>query len=100
QSTANNSATGTGHINLMGNLSVTGGLISETSADSRGEIHFAGTSIQYYDLNNLVTNTIDFIVDAGAIVRTNGKNITGGGNFTLTDGGHLMIDSPDGITLT
>ena len=100
QSTANNATTGLGHINLDGNLSITGGQITETSADSHGEIHFAGTAIQYYDLNNLVTNKIDFIIDPGATVRTNQKNITGSGDFTLEDGGHLMIDSPDGITLT
>jgi hypothetical protein len=100
QSTANNPAIGIGTINLQGNLSVTGGQITETSPDARGQIHFAGTAIQTYDLNNLVNNTIDFIVDDSAIVRTNLKNITSSGDFILSDGGHLMIGSPDGITKT
>ena len=101
QSTANNPFIGIGHINLDGNIYLSGtALITETSPESRGQIHFAGTAIQTYDLNNLVSNTIDFIVDAGATVQTNLNVITSGGDFILMDGGHLMIASPQGITKT
>jgi hypothetical protein len=100
QSTAPNPAIGTGHITLGGNLALTGtGLITETSLLARGEIHFAGTSIQSYSVTGHVTNLVDYIVDAGATVQTGLLTLTSGGNFTLAAGGHLMIGSPDGITL-
>jgi hypothetical protein len=101
QSTANNAAIGKGHINLTGNINLSGtALITETSADSHGEIVFAGNAIQTYDLNNLVTNKIDYIINPGATVRTNLKLLTSDGDFTLMDAGHIMIGSPDGITKT
>lgn len=101
QSTANNANVGKGHINLSGNINLSGtALLTQTSADSHGEIVFTGTAIQTYDLNNLVTNKIDFIIDPGATVRTNLNLLTSDGIFTLKDGGHLMIASPEGITQT
>lgn len=101
QSTAPNPAIGTGHINLRGNLVVSGtGLITETTiTGARGQIHFAGTSIQTYDVANRITNLVDFIVDAGATVQTGLIILTStAGDFILMSGGHLMIGSPDGIT--
>jgi len=101
QSTANNAATGKGHINLTGNIYLSGtALLSQTSADSHGEIVFAGTTVQTYDLNNLVSNKIDFIINPGAIVRTDLKVLTGDGDFTVMAGGHILVGSPDGITKT
>jgi hypothetical protein len=101
QSTANNAAIGKGHINLTGNISLTGSaLLTETSADSHGEIVFVGTAIQTYDLNNLVTNKIDYIINPGATVRTDLKLLTSSGDFTLMAAGHIMIGSPYGITKT
>ncbi|MEO5570174.1 MAG: hypothetical protein ABIT08_05690, partial [Bacteroidia bacterium] len=101
QSTANNPAIGKGHIDIMGNINLSGtALLTETSAESHGEIVFIGTAIQTYNLNNLVTNKIDYIVNSGAIVRTGLNLLTSDGIFTLMAAGHLMIGSPDGITQT
>ncbi|HKR03704.1 MAG TPA: T9SS type A sorting domain-containing protein [Bacteroidia bacterium] len=101
QSTANNANIGKGHINLIGNIYLSGtASLTQTSADSHGEIVFAGTAIQTYDLRNLVTNKIDFIINPGATVRTNLNLLTSDGIFIIMAGGHIMIASPDGITKT
>jgi hypothetical protein len=101
QSTANNANIGKGHINLMGNINLSGtALLTERSADSHGEIVFAGTAIQTYDLNNLVTNKIDYIINPGATVRTGLNLLTSDGFFTIMPAGHIMIGSPEGIAKT
>src|SRR6185436_7294176 len=101
QSTANNANIGKGHINLIGNIYFSGtALLTQTSADSHGEIVFAGTAIQTYDLNNLVTNKIDYIINPGATVRTGLNLLTSDGFFTILPAGHIMIGSPDGIAKT
>src|SRR6185436_12379973 len=74
--------------------------LTQTSADSHGEIVFVGTAIQTYDLNDLVTNKIDFIINPGATVRTGLNLLRSDGFFTLMPAGHIMIGSPDGITKT
>ncbi len=100
QYTANNAGKGYGIVNLEGNLNVSApGLITETQ-NARGQIYFVGTAIQTYNINNQITNMIDFIVNNGAIVRCNNYVLNSDGDFTLMAGGGLMMGSPDGITKT
>src|SRR4030095_14041378 len=84
---------GTGRIYLAGNLTFSGfGLMTETSAISRGQVYFNGTSEQYFFLlSGSVTQKVDFIVDSGAILRLDNQIITGNGNFRVSRGGGLMI---------
>ncbi|HYV90219.1 MAG TPA: T9SS type A sorting domain-containing protein [Chitinophagales bacterium] len=91
---------GTGRVYLAGNLTFSGfGLMTETSAISRGQVYFNGTSEQYFlSSSGSVTQKIDFIVDSGAILRLDDQIITGNGNFRVSPGGGLMIGSANGIT--
>lgn len=99
QSTANNAAIGKGHINLVGNINLSGTAnLTQTSADSHGEICFAGTAVQTYVLNNRVTNKIDYIINSGATVRCGALPLTSSGIFSILSGGHMMMGSPSGIT--
>jgi len=43
---------------------------------------------------------VDYIINSGAIVRTNNNLLTSDGDFTLMSGGGLLIGSADGITQT
>jgi len=102
QSSAMNATKGWGIMNLSGNLNVSSpGIITE-SGNSKGQIFFAGSGgvIQTYSTNNQITNIIDYIINSGAIVRTNNNILTDAGAFTLSSGGGLMIGSANGITLT
>lgn len=99
QCTANNSSKGNGILNLSGNLSLSGtGLMTVTSAQSRGQVYFNGTSVQYFTSASSVTNAVDFTVNSGAILRMDNQVLTGSGNFTLSSGGGLMIGNANGIT--
>jgi hypothetical protein len=101
QCSANNSTKGNGVLNLKGDMILSGtGLVTETSALSRGQVYFIGTTTQYFKSVNSVTRFIDFTVNNGAILRMDDQILTGDGNFTLLSGGGLMLGDKDGITVS
>ncbi len=102
QCDANNSAKGIGQMYLTGNMSLSGsGVVTETSNASSGQVYFNGTSaVQYFTSTSLgcITNSVDFIVNSGAILRMDDQILSGGGNFTLMSNGGLMMGNANGIT--
>lgn len=91
-----------GTLQVAGNFSQTGGLITETSTSSPGgKIIFNGTGLeQTYTSGGMITNTVDITVNNGAYLRMSDGNtiISSGGRFTLSAGGALGITSENGIT--
>ncbi len=102
QCDANNSAKGIGQVYLKGNMTLSGtGLITETSAQSSGQIYFNSTTVTQYftsSSSGCITQQVDFTVNSGAILRMDDQIITGAGNFSLLSGGGLMIGDGNGIT--
>jgi hypothetical protein len=99
-----NSGAGTFTMNVAGNFTHSGGIITETSTDA-GSIVFNGTyngttGMQTYTSGGTVSNTINFTVNSGAYLQmaAAGTTVTGGGTFTLLNGGTLGITSAEGIT--
>ena len=90
---------GVGTFYASGNLSHTGGTITETST-GHGSIVFTGTGTQTFTSGGTIVNTIDFTVNNGAYLQmaAAGTQLTGDGSFTLASGGTLGITSPYGIT--
>ena len=104
QCDANNSTKGIGQVYVKGNIALSSsGLVTETSSASSGQIFFNGTSaVQYFTTTSLntVTNTVDFTVNSGAILRMDNQIIPGGGAFSLLSGGGIMLGDANGITLS
>jgi hypothetical protein len=88
---------GVGTFNLSGDVSITGGTLTETSTGS-GAVRFAKSGIQVFTGGGTVQNTINWTVNSGAVLQTGTQILTGGGSFTLSSGGGLVIGSPDGVT--
>ncbi len=101
QCTANNSSKGTGTLNLSGDLTLSGtGLLTESSAQSRGQVNFTGAAIQYLTSVSNITNAVDFTIISGSILSTGTNFLTGTGDFTLSSGAGLMMGDANGITTT
>ncbi len=89
-----------GIINLLGDISVNGmGSITETSRNKGGEINFTGSKkIQFFVVNNNITNRIDYNVKQGTTLRMDNYVLKGNGDFNLNEGAGIMIGSPEGIS--
>ena len=102
QCSSNNSLKGNGIVNLSGNIIVSAnGRLTETSGNSRGQIHFTKNGIQ--DITSLGTmdNSLDYYVENGATLRIDPNEVLyGEGNFTVESGGGMIIGSSQGISTT
>ena len=84
-------------LNLSGNMSHTSGTITESSTGS-ATITFNGSTLQAFTGGGTISNTINFLVNNGAILSLGTSTVSGGGAFTLSAGATLFIGSPQGIT--
>ena len=92
------SNTAIGTLNVSGNFTHSGGLISENDAGS-GSIIFNGTTPQVFTSGGTVTETINYTVNNNAILQMAAENtVVNGASFTLSSGGTLDIKSANGIT--
>ncbi|HEX5002930.1 MAG TPA: hypothetical protein VFW78_10585 [Bacteroidia bacterium] len=91
---------GIGVVNLYNNYLRTGGLHTETATlTGRGDFNFAKTGVQtFVHTGGTITNTVNFTVNSGSILDLATYMVTGDGSFTLSDGGGLIMASPNGIT--
>lgn len=96
-----NSGANVSEMDVAGNFSHTVGTITVTGTGS-GSIIFNGISDQYYTSGGTVSNTINYTVNNGAILKMAAPTtvISGGGTFTLSSGATLGISSPNGITIS
>ncbi|HAP37073.1 MAG TPA: hypothetical protein DCQ28_14525 [Bacteroidetes bacterium] len=83
-------------ITLKGDLVLSGGTVTESSTGS-GIIALQGTSDQIFTSGATISNTINFVVFNGAILKT-GTSILTGNDFILSSGATLKIGSAAGIT--
>ncbi len=92
-------STGTGTLKVAGDFTHTGGTITETGTPA-GEIIFNGSSMQTYTSGGTISNAINFTVNNGAYLQMAAETttITGGGTFTLVNGGKLGVKSTGGIS--
>jgi autotransporter-associated beta strand protein len=96
---------GTGTLNVKGNFTHTGGILTESSS-GRGRVQFSGTASQLYTSGGTITNTVDFVVNSGSTLQmgtgANPAIISSGtnGTFTLQNDATLGVTSPLGITTT
>jgi hypothetical protein len=90
--------TAQGRINVAGNFTHSGGTITNSGSNLTSGFYFNGSTVQTYTSGGMVTNVVNFTVNAGAILHMGTSTITGGGRFLLNAGGMLGIGSPDGIT--
>lgn len=90
---------GTGTINLKGDFSMSGGILTETSTGS-GAIVFSGNSSQaFFKSGGNITNNINFSVSNNAILDMSDQVLDGtAGAFTLNSGGTLITANVQGIT--
>ena len=90
---------GSGTLLVAGNFSHTGGTITETSTGS-GAIAFNGAgSEQLYTSGGVVSNNINFTVNAGAYLQMAAQNtVVTGNTFTLSANATLGIRSSMGVT--
>jgi hypothetical protein len=103
QCTANNASKGAGAVNLSGNIILSGtGLLTESSVDSRGQVYFSGSGVQQSvtAATGTITQKVDFVVNAGAILKMDNQILGGAGDFSLLNGGGLMIGDANGITVS
>ncbi|MFN8154986.1 MAG: T9SS type A sorting domain-containing protein [Bacteroidia bacterium] len=86
-------------MNVAGDFSATGGTITETGTGT-ALINFNGSSMQTYTSGSTISNSVNFNVNANAYLQMADASTTvsGGGYFTLTNGGKLGITSTAGIT--
>ncbi len=89
-----------GIIYVKGDFTHTGGTITEEGNATGCAINFNGSSMQTYTSGGTVSNTINYNVYSGAYLQMANASttITGGGYFTLDNGGTLGITSTNGIT--
>ena len=102
QYTGGTSGKGIMTLNLYGNLTQSGGVITETATNTgKGNIYFAKTGIQYFSKSSgTISNNVNFTINNGAIVDAGTNIFTGAGNFTLLSGGGLNMGSANGISVT
>ncbi|HQK96932.1 MAG TPA: T9SS type A sorting domain-containing protein [Bacteroidia bacterium] len=96
-------SSGTGTLKVSGDFSHTGGTISETATGTvSGEIIFNGTAMQTYTSGGTVSNSINFTINNAAYLQmaAEATTITGAGTFTLANGGKLGIKATGGISST
>ena len=93
------SGTGIGTLNVTGDFYHTGGTITETSTGS-GLIAFNKTSSQTFTDGGTVSNTINFTVKNGSTLQmaTPTTTVTGSGTFLMEAGSTLGVTSVDGIS--
>jgi autotransporter-associated beta strand protein len=94
---AASSAVGT--LNVNGDFTHTAGTITETST-AFGSVIFKRAGIQTFTSGGSVSGTINFTVNDGSILQmaAEGTIVSGGGTFTVSNGGTLGITSTNGIT--
>jgi hypothetical protein len=93
---------GVGTVNLYGNYIRTAASHTETATlTGHGEFNFtkAGTQTFTYT-GGSITNTVNFTVASGSILDLSTYAVTGGGTFTVSSGGGLILGSTAGITST
>jgi hypothetical protein len=99
QYSGNTANKGIGTVNLKGNLTSTGGALTETASGSgKGIINFSGTSVQNFMRTGSVSNTIDAVVKNNAILNMGIYSFTGSGTFTVSSGATIKLGSTAGIT--
>lgn len=91
QLSSGNNAADRGTLELAGNFSHSGGIITETSA-GRGVINFSGNTFQLFSkaATATISNNIDFAIKNGAIVDF-GTSILNGSSGTFTLAGNAKI---------
>lgn len=95
-----NNAGRRGDINLYGNFTQSGGDFLEANNGS-GNIYFAGTSLQLVSrTGGTISNTVNIIVNANAIVDFGTSVMDGDGSFTITDGAKVITSNADGFRST
>ncbi|MCX6137149.1 MAG: hypothetical protein NTV54_06615, partial [Ignavibacteriales bacterium] len=93
------SGAGTATMQVKGNFSQTTGTITESSS-GRGAFVFNGAGTQAFTSGGTISNSIDFTVNSGSILRLDTNVVRGGGNFTLSSGAGIILGSPNGISST
>lgn len=100
QYTGNTSTKGVGTTNLYGNLSQTGGAITETATGiGQGNFFFAKSGTQtFIATGGTISNIVDFTVNSGSILDLGTTIIPGSGDFTVASGAGLNIGHSAGIS--
>ncbi len=99
------SGTGNAVINLKGNFTMSGGVLTETGSGAANNINFSGTTAQVISITGLstISNTINFAVNSSAIAEfeTESTVLNGSiGTFTVNSGSTLIIRHENGIAST
>ncbi|MEO1098095.1 MAG: hypothetical protein AAFX57_10130 [Bacteroidota bacterium] len=84
---------GTTNLNLIGNFSHTSGSLG-VSGSGVGLINFEGSDTQTFTGGGSFTN-IDFLVSSNAILDLGTDNLSGSGEFTLSNTSELRVGSTD-----
>jgi len=88
--------TGNTSIYLNGDLTLSGGEISESSSGS-GRIIFNKSGIQLYSDGGTISNNISFEVGINSILDVNTYVLSGGGSFILSSGSTLKTANLSGL---
>ncbi len=84
-------------LNLSGNMTLTGGTINQLGSSAVTFV-FKKTGTQIYSATgNTVSGSIDYTVNANAILDL-GSSTLSGRNFTVSNSGGLVLGSVDGIS--
>ncbi len=97
------SGTGSAVINLAGNLTMTGGTLTETGSGLANNINFTSYSVISISETATISYTINFAVTNGSIMDfENSNTVLGGSNgtFTTVNGSTLYIRHAEGIAMT
>ncbi len=88
-----------GTLQVAGDFSVTGTGLLRRSNSGGASVVFNGSGIQNYTNSGTITNTIDFVINAGSIVLMGTNLLPNGcsGDFTLNANGGLGIGDPNGL---
>lgn len=101
QCDANNPVKGAGMLYAKKDVTISSpGTVTVTSAQSRGNIIFNGTTEQRYIADDVVIGKVDFYVNALAILRLDQQVVKSGGTFTIYATGGMIIGDANGINLS
>ena len=100
----NSGASGTTNLNVLGNFTYTGGLITKT-VGSIANINFIGATNHLADISKDFTGAINFSVASGSsldlgVPSTIITSIPGSSSFTVQGGGTVKVGDTDGINTT
>lgn len=90
------SGTGMPVVNVAGNVSFTGGTVTETGT-GYGKIVFSKAGEQTFTSGSTISNTVNFEVGSSSTLNMGTSVISGGGSFTLSAGATLKTSNTSGL---